>query len=53
MFDLPNEIKVADEFWNFLGGKSTYEDLLEVFEDVGIALRSEIDAKFASFAPKS
>lgn len=53
MFDLPNEIKVADEFWNFLGGKNTYENLLEVFEDAGIALRSEIDAKFASFAPKS
>lgn len=53
MFDLPNEIKVADEFWNFLGGKNTYEDLLKVFEDVGIALRSEIDTKFVSFAFKS
>ena len=21
MFDLPNEIKVADEFWDFLGGE--------------------------------
>lgn len=53
MFDLPNEIKVADEFWNFLGGRDTYEQLLKVFEDVGIALRPEIDAKFARFAPKS
>jgi type II restriction enzyme len=52
MFDLPNEIKVAEEFWDFLGGKNTYEDLLQIFEDVGIELRSEIDAKFASFAPK-
>jgi len=52
MFDLPNELKVADKFWNFLGGDHTYEDLLEVFEEVGVALRSEIDSKFAEFAPE-
>ncbi|HXF86459.1 MAG TPA: TdeIII family type II restriction endonuclease [Anaerolineales bacterium] len=52
MFDLPNEIKVAEEFRDFLGGKNTYEELLQVFEDVGIELRPEIDTKFATFAPK-
>ena len=52
MFDLPNEIKVADEFWDFLGGENTYDELLQIFEDVGIELRPEIDAKFATFAPK-
>lgn len=52
MFDLPNEIKVAEEFWDFLGGKNTYEELLQIFERVGIELRPEIDAKFAAFAPK-
>lgn len=52
MFDLPNEIKVAEEFWDFLGGDETYDQLLEVFEKVGIELRPEIDSKFASFAPK-
>lgn len=50
--DFPNEIKVAEEFWDFLGGKNTYEELLQVFEDVGIELRPEVDAKFATFAPK-
>lgn len=52
MFDLSNEIKVADEFWNFLGGEKTYEQLLGVFEKVGVDLRPEIDKKFATFAPK-
>jgi len=52
MFDLPNEIKVAEEFWDFLGGKNTYEELLQVFEDVGIQLSPEIEAQFARFAPK-
>lgn len=46
MYDLKNEILVASEFWDFLGGKNTYEDLLDVFEQVGIALRPEIDARF-------
>jgi hypothetical protein len=53
MFDLPNEIMVADEFWNFLGGDHTYQQLLKVFEEVGIALRPEIDGKFKTFSADS
>jgi type II restriction enzyme len=49
LFDVQNEILVADEFWNFLGGENTYEEVLDVFEQVGIALRPEIDATFAKF----
>ena len=49
LFDLDNEIMVADEFWNFLGGEQTYEQLLDVFETVGIELRPEIDARFQEF----
>jgi hypothetical protein len=49
LFDLPNEIMVADEFWNFLGGDDTYEQLLSVFEGVGIELRPEIDTCFQKF----
>ncbi|MBI3913181.1 MAG: TdeIII family type II restriction endonuclease [Chloroflexi bacterium] len=50
LFDLKNEILVAVEFWDFLGGTGTYEELLDVFEKVGIALRPEIDAKFAKLS---
>jgi len=49
LFDLENEIMVAEEFWNFLGGENTYEQLLSVFETVGIELRPEIDARFQRF----
>jgi type II restriction enzyme len=49
MIDLQNELKVADEFWDFLGGQGTYQDLLECFEDVGIELRDEIDEYFTRF----
>jgi type II restriction enzyme len=49
MLDLPNELKVAEEFWNFLGGAGAYEDFLNIFERVGIELRSEIDEYFHKF----
>ncbi len=49
MLDLKDELKVADEFWDFLGGKNTYKDLLDCFERVGIELRDEIDGYFNRF----
>lgn len=49
MLDLENELKVADEFWDFLGGKDAYKDLLDCFERVGIELRDEIDEYFTKY----
>lgn len=49
LYDMPEELLVADEFWDFLGGKGAYGDLLNVFEQVGIKLRPEIDQRFAKF----
>lgn len=49
MLDLNNELKVAEEFWDFLGGKGTYLDLLGCFERAGIELRPEIDEYFSKF----
>jgi type II restriction enzyme len=53
MLDLENELRVAGEFWDFLGGKGTYTDLLDCFERVGIELREEIDNYFKRFNKKS
>ena len=49
MLDLDHELKVAEEFWDFLGGSGTYIDLLDCFEEVGIELRNEIDEYFLKF----
>ena len=49
MLDLEQELIVADEFWNFLGGDGVYQDLLDCFERVGIELRPEIDLYFERF----
>ncbi len=48
LFDLKEEVLVGEEFWNFLGGKNTYHDLLSVFEKAGLELYDEIDAKMKS-----
>jgi len=52
MLDLDNELKVAEEFWDFLGGKGAYKDLLDCFERVGIEMRPEIDDYFVRFNKK-
>ena len=49
MLDLDNELKVAKEFWDFLGGEKAYLKLLDCFEKVGIELRPEIDEYFLKF----
>ena len=50
MLDLPQELKVAEEFWDFLGGAGAYRDMLVIFERVGVELRPEIDDYFRRFA---
>jgi len=49
MLDLENELKVAEEFWDFIGGQGSYNGLLDCFEKAGIELRPEIDEYFAKF----
>ncbi|MDR1883864.1 MAG: TdeIII family type II restriction endonuclease [Prevotella sp.] len=49
MLDLEYELKVAEEFWDFLGGEGTYTELLDCFEKAGVELRTEIDDYFGKF----
>ena len=50
LFDMENyEVMIGEEFWNFVAGGNIYEELLEVFENVGQELRYEIDEKFSNF----
>lgn len=52
MLDLDDELKVAKEFWDFIGGEGAYDELLNIFERVGIELRPEIDEYFQRFVKK-
>ncbi len=49
MLDDKHELKVAEEFWDFLGGQGAYIELLDCFERAGIELRPEIDEYFEKF----
>jgi type II restriction enzyme len=37
------------EFWDFLGGDNSYQELLNCFERVGIELRDEVNRYFSKF----
>ncbi len=52
LFDLEHEVLVGKEFWDLLGGKNTYENLLKVFEESGLELYSEIDKKMKGLNKK-
>jgi type II restriction enzyme len=49
MLDVKEELMVGREFWDFLGGNGTYEEVLNCFERVGIEMRDEIDENFKKF----
>jgi hypothetical protein len=49
MLDLEEELLVAEKFWDFLGGRGAYKELLDCFEQAGIELRQEINEYFAKF----
>ncbi len=46
IYDLKRELYVGERFWNFVAGENIYDDLLDIFKDVGNELRPEIDSKF-------
>ena len=46
------QLLVGGEFWNFLAGEDVYEELLGCFEQVGVAMREEIDDYFKEFLSK-
>ena len=49
MLDMKNEILIAEELWDFIGGKGSYTELLNAFEIAGRELRPEIDHYFEQF----
>ena len=49
MLDLENEVLIAEELWDFIGGEGSYVELLDAFEIAGMELRPEIDRYFEKF----
>ena len=50
MMDPPNDFLVGDEYWNFLGGQNTFQQLLKTFDDVGKDFKEQLNKKFKQIA---
>ena len=45
-FDKGNDFMVGKDFWDFLGGKGAYEELIDIYEKVGKEIRPVLEQKF-------
>lgn len=51
-FDKGNDFLIGKDFWDFLGGKNTYEELIKIYERVGKEIRPILDKKFKDIGNK-
>ena len=50
MMDHPNDFLIGDEYWDLLGGKNTFPQLLNVFDKVGKQFKKKLQDKFKQVA---
>ena len=48
--DHPNDFLIGEEYWNFLGGNNTFNELLELFDHVGKICKQDILDKIKQVA---
>ena len=48
--DEEKELYVAEKFWELLGGKGTYEEVLKIFDEVGKEFKERIQTKIKEVA---
>ncbi len=50
MMDSPNDFLVGDEYWDFIGGRNTFPELLRTFDEVGKNFKDQLNKKFKQIA---
>ena len=50
MMNPPNDFLVGDEYWDFIGGKNTFPELLKTFDEVGKDFKERLNKKFKQIA---
>ena len=50
MMDHPNDFLIGEEYWDFIGGKNTFFELLETFDEVGKEFKDKLTQKFKQIA---
>ncbi len=51
-FELEKNFLVGETFWDYLGGNGTYNQLIQIFEDVGTEIRPKLEHKINSLSVK-
>ena len=50
MMDSPKDFLVGDQYWDFIGGKNTFPELLKTFDEVGKKFKEQLKQKFKTIA---
>ncbi len=50
VLEVGKEFLVGEEYWDFLGGKGTFKDIMDIFDEVGKELHKDIMAKIDEVA---
>lgn len=50
MMNPPKDFLVGDEYWDFIGGKKTFPELLKTFDNVGKKFKEKLNKKFKQIA---
>jgi len=50
MMDYPKDFLIGEEYWDFLGGKNTFPELLDTFDQVGKYFKEKLNTKFKEIA---
>jgi hypothetical protein len=50
LMDPPHDFLIGDEYWDFIGGKNTFPELLKTFDEVGKNFKDQLNKKFKLIA---
>jgi len=50
LMDPPNDFLVGEQYWNFIGGENTFQQLLDVFDEIGKIFKEKLNRKFGQIA---
>lgn len=50
MMDVPNDFLIGNEYWDFIGGKNTFPEILNTFDEVGKSFKEKLNKKFKQIA---
>jgi uncharacterized cupredoxin-like copper-binding protein len=50
MMNPPKDFLVGDQYWDFIGGANTFQELLETFDEVGKEFKEKLNDKFKEIA---